>query len=277
MLSYRSNSGFIHRIGGEIMRSVESFRSGINSGVQQIGGAVTLNDVMAAELVARNMDFIWIDMEHGSLAIDKVEGQILLAKKNRKTALVRVPELDMGFIKMALDAGAHGVIIPQIYTPDEVRLAVEYTRYYPKGKRGFGPRLSNAYGQMGSSKDYIEWANGNIYLAVQLETKEAYENLDRILGIDGYDAICIGPADLSLSLGYYADIACPEMRDILAKAIGKIKGAGKHVGFGMGVNPDFAKFVLGLGVDWLQIGSDFDYIEQMSKRLALELKRGVVG
>lgn len=254
------------------MKSVERFRGEIKNGNKQIGASITLNDPMASEIITRRMDFTWIDMEHGSLAVDKVEGHILLAKKNGKTALVRVPALDMAWIKIALDAGAHGVIIPQIYTPDEVRSAVRYTRYHPLGIRGFGPRLSNAYGQMGSSREFIEWANRNIYLAVQLETRGAYESLDEVLTIEGYDAVCIGPADLAVSLGYYGDAACPEMRGILTDIISRVKSAGKDAGMGMGVNREFAGFALDAGVDWLQIGSDFDYIE-LSAGSLMSLKK----
>lgn len=253
------------------MKSIENFRKELRSGKKMIGGSITLNDIMTSELIAHYMDFLWVDMEHGALSLDVVEGHILMAKKNGKPALVRVPNLDMGWIKMVLDGGAHGIIVPQIYTVDEVRQAVAYARYAPVGKRGFGPRLPNAYGQMGTAAQYTEWANQNIYLAVQLETKEAYEQLDRILEIDGYDAICIGPADLSISLGYGGDISCEPMREILSKAVGTIKRAGKDIGFGMAVDLAYAKIVLEMGVDWLQVGSDFDYVALMADSIKQRL------
>ena len=255
------------------MRSIEDFRNKLQNGDKLIGGAITLSEIMSAEIVAHFMDFLWIDMEHGALDIGTVEGQILMAKKNRKPALVRVPKLDTAWIKMVLDAGAHGVIVPQVYSAEEVRRAVENARYFPVGKRGYGPRLPNVYGELGSGAEYIHWANKNIYLAIQLETKEAYEQLDSILEIDGYDALCIGPADLALSLGYHGEYSSAPMTDILSVIIPKIKRAGKDVGFGMAFNLDYAKIALKMGVDWLQIASDFDFIGLMAKRIMQDLKK----
>lgn len=255
------------------MKEIELFRQQIAKGSRMVGSAVTLNDVMATELIARHMDFVWIDMEHGAQGMDVVEGHILVAKKNGKSVVVRVPKLDMAWIKMALDAGAHGVIIPQLYTPGDFRQAVAFSRYAPVGKRGFGPRIPYEYGKMGSAKDYLEWANKNIYVAPQIETREAYENLDEILEIEGFDAICIGPADLSISMGYWGDITCKEMLAIYEDIITKTKKAGKHAGFGMGVNVEYAKIIFQMGADWLQIGSDFDFINKLSEEIYIELKK----
>ena len=255
------------------MNEIVRFRKTIANGTQMIGAAITMNDIMAAELISRYMDFLWIDMEHGALSIDVVEGHILTAKKNGKSAIVRVPKLDMAWIKMVLDAGAHGVIIPQLYTPDDFFKVVEYGRYRPLGKRGFGPRIPYEYGKMGSASEYLEWANKNIYLAPQIETKESYDFLDEILSIDGFDALCIGPSDLSISMGYEGDINCTQMLSVYQNIIDRTKEAGKQVGFGMGVNVEYASKILDMGVDWLQIGSDFDYINKLSEDIFVKLKK----
>jgi 2-keto-3-deoxy-L-rhamnonate aldolase RhmA len=255
------------------MKSIERFRSELANNVKMVGGSITMNDIIATELLTRHLDFVWIDMEHGGLSIDAVEGHILVAKKNGKIALVRVPELNMAYIKMVLDAGAHGVIVPQIYTADEVREAVRFTRYYPEGKRGFGPRMPYVYGQMGSPRDYLEWANKNIFLAIQIETKESYENLDEILSVEGFDSICIGPADFSLAHGFWADIKHTEVKKMLKDVILKTRAAGKHIGFGMGIDFEYAAAMMDMGVDWIQVGSDFDYINKLSGDLYFSLKK----
>lgn len=238
-----------------------------------LGSNVSLKDIMSTEIVTRTMDFIWLDMEHGGLGIETIEGHIMMAKKNGKVALVRVPKLDDSWTKMVLDAGAHGVIIPQIRSASEVVKAVEITRYFPEGNRGFGPRIPFKYGEMGGIKEYLGWANRNIYVAIQIETRDAYENLGEILSVKGFDSICIGPADFSLSMGYYADITCPEMKSILKDVISRAKIAGKDVGFGMGVNLDYPRELLEAGVDWLQIGEDYNYINSMCENIYKTVKK----
>ncbi|MCL4416753.1 MAG: aldolase/citrate lyase family protein [Actinobacteria bacterium] len=232
-----------------------------------LGSNVALNDIKSTEIVTRTMDFVWLDMEHGGLSIETVEGHIMMAKKNCKIALVRIPKLDESWIKMVLDAGAHGVIIPQARSAADVILAVELTRYYPMGKRGFGPRIPYRYNEMGSTKEYLEWANKNIYVAIQIETREAYEHLDEILTVEGFDSVCIGPADFSLSMGYYADITCPEMKAILKDVITRTKVKGIDVGFGMGTDLDYSQEILKMGVDWLQVGEDYNYIHNMCEKI----------
>jgi 2-keto-3-deoxy-L-rhamnonate aldolase RhmA len=255
------------------MKEIEVFRQAVKQGKKMLGTNVALNDIMSTEIVTRTMDFVWLDMEHGGLSIDTVEGHIMMAKKNCKIALVRVPKLDDAWIKMVLDAGAHGVIIPQIRSADEVMLAVELTRYYPMGRRGFGPRIPYKYGEMGSAKEYLEWANKNIYVAIQIETRDAYEHLDEILAVQGYDSICIGPADFSLSMGYYADITCPEMKAILKDVITRTRAAGIDVGFGLGTNSEYAQELLEMGVDWLQIGEDYNYINNMCENICNAIRK----
>jgi len=255
------------------MKSVEIFRGKLKAGEKVVGGAVSLKDSMATEFITRSMDFVWIDMEHGGLDIATVEKHILAAKKNQKAALVRVPELTLGWIKQVLDCGAHGIVVPQIYTPEEVRLVVSFSRYYPDGKRGYGPRIPYSYGTMGSAKEYIEWANRNIFVCVQIETKEAYESLDEILAIDGYDCVVIGPADLSVNFGHYGDITHPEVFAMIKNIVAKAHAAGKYVGFGMPPVTNIAKQIFDFGVDWIQIGGDYDYIINSSAGIAGELKK----
>lgn len=255
------------------MKEIEVFRKKIQAGEQLIGAAITLDDPITTELVTRHMDFVWIDMEHGALGVKQVERHILSAKKNGKVTLVRVPGLDMCWIKGVLDAGAHGVIIPQLYTPEDFHLCVEFGRYIPEGKRGFGPRMPYEQEKMGSMKDYLEWANKNIYIAPQIETKESYEALDEILTIKGYDSLCIGPVDLAISMGFYGEVLNPVMLKVYEDIIKRAKQANVQVGIGMGINTDFARTVLGYGADWLQIGSDFDFINKLAADLYVSLNK----
>jgi len=110
---------------------------------------------------------------------------------------VRVPWNEPGIIGKALDAGARGVIIPMVNTRDEAERAVRACRYAPAGARSYGPLRANYY----AGFDYFAHANDDVLCIVMIETREAVAGLDEILSVPGIDAVYVGPADLSVTLG----------------------------------------------------------------------------
>jgi 2-keto-3-deoxy-L-rhamnonate aldolase RhmA len=173
-----------------------------------------------------------------------------------------VPGSATAFIKPILDAGADGIIVPQIRSAQEVRQVVRDCRYPPLGQRGYGPRVPSRYGRDGGS-DYVERANALLFVSVQIETREALEALDEILAIPGLDSVVLGPWDLSGALGRLGDVEHPEVVAALELVIEKARRAGKWVGSGMGVDPDYATTLARRGVQWLQVGGDFGYMVTM--------------
>ena len=113
------------------------------------------------------------------------------------TATVRVPENHFSHIGKALDAGAMAVIVPMVNTVEQAEAAVHAGRYAPAGGRSYGPTRAAAV----EGADYFARANDEVAIIPMIETVEAMENLDAILAVDGVEAIYIGPADLSISLG----------------------------------------------------------------------------
>ena len=163
-----------------------------------IGAWLTLGSPSSAEVVARSgFDYICIDTQHG--LNDYTESWRILQVINlgASTPIVRVPWNEPGIIGKSLDAGARGVIIPMVNTRDHAEAATYACRYAPVGGRSFGP--ARALRQEGP--DYFEHANDDVAVIPMIETVEALGNLDDILSVPGVDAIYIGPADLSISLG----------------------------------------------------------------------------
>ena len=113
------------------------------------------------------------------------------------TPLVRVPWNEPGIIGKTLDAGARGVIIPMVNSVAEAEQAVRACRYAPAGARSYGPLRANYY----AGSDYFEHANDDVLCIVMIETKEAVARVDEILSVPGIDAVYVGPADLSVTLG----------------------------------------------------------------------------
>ncbi|MEM9131493.1 MAG: aldolase/citrate lyase family protein [Actinomycetota bacterium] len=155
------------------------------------------NGVSAESLGAVGFDYVNIDMQHGVVDYGDVVPLLQALAGTSSTLLARVPWNEPGIIGKVLDAGVQGVIIPMVNTVDQALAATRSCRYAPVGSRSFGPiRAARSLGP-----DYYGGANDQVACIPMIETAEALENLDDILDVPGIDAVYVGPADLSISLG----------------------------------------------------------------------------
>ena len=155
------------------------------------------NPVGAEQLGGLTFDYINIDLQHGLIDYTDAVALLQAMQGSAATLTCRVPWNEPGIIGKVLDAGAQGVIIPMVNSVAEAEAAVNACRYAPQGSRSFGPtRASRVLG-----RDYASEANDNIACIPMIETVEALSNLDAILDVEGIDAVYVGPADLSISLG----------------------------------------------------------------------------
>src|SRR5262245_19194239 len=63
---------------------------------------------------AAGLDFVIIDMEHSGLDFDRVADLHALFKATPVTPIVRVPAIEYHFIARVMDAGALGVMAPNV-------------------------------------------------------------------------------------------------------------------------------------------------------------------
>jgi 4-hydroxy-2-oxoheptanedioate aldolase len=163
-----------------------------------LNGWLAIPSVFSAEVMAHaGWDSLTIDMQHGAIDYAAALSMLTAISTTETVPVVRVPWLDSGIIMKMLDAGAYGIICPMINTRADAELFVSSLRYPPRGTRSFGPIRASLYAGAG----YAEQANDTVVGLAMIETKEALDNLDEILSVDGLDAVYIGPADLSLALG----------------------------------------------------------------------------
>jgi 2-dehydro-3-deoxyglucarate aldolase/4-hydroxy-2-oxoheptanedioate aldolase len=242
-----------------MFEAIEHFRQKLNNGRFCLGAAITFSDPAVSEALAPSVDFLWIDLEHNPVTLESLLGHFLSARAVGVPALVRVPGSDVAFIKRVLDTGADGVIVPQVRSAAEVQQVVAACRYPPMGERGYGPRRPSDYGR-NAGVDFAEKANQLLFVAVQIETVEAYEELDDILAIAGLDSIVVGPQDLSGSMGLLGQVDHPRVREAITTTITKARRAGRYVGMGLGPSAERAIDAACLGVQWLQCGGDFTYM-----------------
>lgn len=255
---------------------IAAFRTKLTAGAICIGASITLTDPRVTDALGDSVDFFWIDMEHSLMSPEAVHGHLLAAKARGVPALVRVTGSSTPFIKPVLDAGADGIIVPQVCSAAEVQQIVADCRYPPLGRRGYGPRVPSNYGRDGGNA-FIERANREIFVAVQIENLEALNALDAILAITGLDSIVLGPMDLSAAMGLFGELEHPTVAAALDTIITKSRAAGRFVGSGMGADARFATRMAQRGVQWLQVGGDCDYMVLAMDQLTTTIHSRLAG
>ena len=174
-----------------------TLRSLWSSGESTIGAWLSIPSAVSAELAAHTgFDYVCLDNQHGALDFQVSVTMIQAVLLGGSRPVVRTPWNEPGIIAKFLDAGAEGIIVPMINTPDDAGAVVRSSRYPPHGTRSYGPTLVGM-----RHDDYFAWSNDTVAVIPMIETAAAFANLDAILAVPGVDAIYVGPADLSVSLG----------------------------------------------------------------------------
>ncbi len=179
---------------------MKNIKAMLKEGKVCLGTWIQIGSPTVAELMARQgFDWAAIDLEHTEITMDKV-ADIFRGFKNTGTApMARVVENDTMAIRRVLDCGAAGVIVPLVNNAEDARRAVAAAKYPPEGIRGYAFCRPNEWGE--DFDEYVKTANEEIAVIVMIESKEAVENIDAILDVEGVDGIFIGPYDMSGSYG----------------------------------------------------------------------------
>ena len=255
-------------------KEIRAFRERIASGELLLGASVTLPEPQVTEALCDSADFIWIDTEHTAMNLESVTGHLVAARAGGTAALVRVPSSDIGHVKPVLDAGAPGIIVPQVRSAAEVRRVVDACRYPPLGDRGFGPHRPSNYGRaLTDPVAFTQAMNRDLLVTVQIEHVEAYRELEAIAAIPGLDSLVIGPVDLSGSMGVLGQLDHGDVIAAMERIIDVGHDAGLSIGMGMGSQYDFGQRWSRRGVDWIQVDCDYNYMIRGCER-AIEGVRG---
>lgn len=219
------------------------------------GSWVTIANPEVVEMLSLSgFDWLLFDMEHAPLDYQTLE-YMLMAVRGDSTPLVRVPFNNPVYVKRVLDLGAAGILFPLINDKEEAKLAVKSTRYPPEGIRGVGPRRAASYGLR--TEEYYSLAE-SVMVVVQIETRDAVENIHEILSVEGISAFFIGPNDLSFSYG------CRSWREEPVKrAIEGLAAASEDTGVPGGMycsDDESLKFALQLGFKLIALGSDYRFL-----------------
>lgn len=204
--------------------AMKTLRDAWAAGESTYGAWLSVPSSVSAELAAGvGFDYVCIDCQHGGVEYQPTIAMIQAIALGGSNPIVRVPWNEPGIIGKSLDAGAQGVIVPMVNTAAQAAAAVAACRYAPAGSRSYGPTV------VGMRHDaYTAWAADNIAVIVMIETAEAVANLDEILAVPGIDAVYVGPADLSLTLGLPPknNDGAPAFDDALARIVAACQKAG---------------------------------------------------
>ncbi|USQ50175.1 4-hydroxy-2-oxoheptanedioate aldolase [Serratia marcescens] len=251
------------------------FKRALQEKRPQIGLWLGLCSSYSAELLAgAGFDWLLIDGEHAPNNVQTVLGQLQAVAPYPSRPVVRPPWNDAVIIKQLLDVGAQTLLIPMIQNAEQARDAVRATRYPPHGVRGVGSALARA-SRWKRVPDYLQQADEQMCVLVQIETREAVKNLDAILQVEGVDGVFIGPADLSADMGFAGNPQHPEVQRTIDDAIARIRAAGKAPGILM-ANKALAQRYLEAGALFVAVGVDTTLLARAAEALADEFKQGGV-
>lgn len=231
------------------------FKAAIKEGRQLKGLWLAMGSATSAEIAAEvGYDWLLIDGEHGPNDLTTILDQLRAVHGYPTTPVMRPADADPVLIKQVLDLGAQTLLLPMINNAEEAELMVKAINYAPEGIRGVGGVIARS-GRWGLIPDYMRDAKKELCLILQVESQEGLDNIDEIAAVDGYDAIFIGPADLSASLGHLDDAGA--IQDQVAYAFERIKAHGKAIG-SLAFDPETAKRYFDWGASFVAVAGDTD-------------------
>ncbi|UVM41155.1 4-hydroxy-2-oxoheptanedioate aldolase [Pseudomonas sp. B21-017] len=250
---------------------INRFKQRLKSGEAQIGLWLGLADAYCAELAANaGFDWLLIDGEHAPNDLRGLLGQLQAVAPYPSHPVIRPVIGDIALIKQVLDIGAQTLLVPMVESAEQARELVRAIHYPPQGIRGVGSALARA-SRWNSIPGYLDKADEQMCLLVQIENHEGLANLDAITAVEGVDGVFIGPADLSASMGHRGNPGHPEVQAAIEDAIVRIQKAGKAAGI-LSADETLARRYIELGAAFVAVGVDTTVLMRGLQTLAGKFK-----
>ena len=237
----------------------EPLRHRLRAGTSpSFGTWISTSSVVCVDAL-KELPFDWfvIDTEHAHVNPETLAAMVAVLGRDGPTPLVRVGDVDQYLVKQALDAGARGILVPLVNTEAQAKAAVAYAKYPPTGVRGIASAPSTRYGL--DLAGYLRRANDETLVGVQIETRQALENLDAIAAVDGIDLLFVGPQDLTLNLGLVDDRKNPKLREAMRTVVQACERHGRVAGT-LVVDAEEKRAAHALGFRFLSLASDVRFL-----------------
>jgi 4-hydroxy-2-oxoheptanedioate aldolase len=221
---------------------------------------VTLPLPQLAEIAAvAGFDAVVLDTEHGSIGVESLPSLVMAAHVRGIHAVVRVRVNEPSLIGAALDAGADGVLVPQISSPAEATATVSAARFAPEGTRGANAWVRGA--SYGNDDDFFGSANARAAVLVMVEGSAGVAALPKIVDVAGLDGVFVGPVDLSHALGVPGQTQHPTVLEHADKLADLCRERGVASGV-FASTPAMARRWVAAGISFVTLGVDADLARQ---------------
>ena len=191
-------------------------------------------------------DGMWIDVEHAGFTISEIESAVTAGRVYGLESFARIPPTDYATVTRCLESGASGVMAAQIGSAAQAEEFVSWAKFHPRGRRGLNPLGHD--GRFGTEplSDFTARSNRDSFVAIQIETTGAVEEVDDIASIDGVDLLFVGPSDLSQALGVVGNFTHPSCLEAIDRVAAACQQHGKHWG-AVTPNPEYAALLIEKG------------------------------
>lgn len=235
----------------------------------QVVSCTKLNtaDPIAAEIAAIcGLDCVWTDMEHVANDFSTIARQIMAAKSRDCDTLVRVARGGYSDYIRPLELDAAGIMVPHVMSLEDARRVVRMTKFQPIGMRPADGGNADGVYCLVDFREYLEQANRERFVMIQIEDPEPLAELDAIAALDGIDALFFGPGDFSHALGEPGNFNHPE----LLRARAAVAEAARRHGKWAGTVASLAsrQAMIDLGYQFLSIGADVVALSQYYSEIA---------
>jgi 4-hydroxy-2-oxoheptanedioate aldolase len=250
-----------------------TFKVALREGRPQIGLWLGLANAYTAEICAgAGFDWLLIDGEHAPNVLPSMIAQLQGLRGSPTHAVIRPPVGETWILKQILDIGAQTVLVPMIESAEQAEVIVRAVRYPPQGVRGVGAALARA-SSFNRIPDYLQTANEEICLLLQIESRAGLAQLEAIAGVEGVDGVFIGPSDLAADMGHIGRPDAQEVQAAVEDALVRIQASRKAGGI-LTANPDLARRYLELGAAFVAVGSDVSLLSRATSDLAAKFRAG---
>jgi len=236
---------------------------------------INLTDARVSDIASiAGFDCIWLDQEHIGQDWSALNAGIWAAKAHDTDVMVRVPRGSYSDYIRPLEMDATGILVPHIMNLEDAKKVINMVRFHPEGRRPVdGGNADGDYTGLGFN-EYIEQANKQRFVVLQIEDPEPLDDLEAIADLDGYDMLFFGPGDFSQGIGAPGQWDHPkllETRRLVAKVANKYGKFAATVG-----SPDNLNELTDMGYKFINIGADvlglLSYCRGLMKEFDLKAK-----
>jgi len=248
-----------------------SFRRRVLAREVLLGTFIQLASPLATEIVAQaGFDWLLVDLEHGSGSEATLLADLQAMNGSGVRAMVRVESGERLRIGRALDAGAHGIMVPRITSADQAAQVARFLRFPPQGVRGVALGTRGAgFGRVAVAD--VSRLNEDVLGIMQIETLESLESVDAIAAVDGADVLFIGPSDLSVALGIPGQLDHPRFREALERIVDAARRHNKAVGTLLR-NAQQVEATVRQGITFIGISSEASLLANAMRALARDAR-----